>query len=121
MNNQIKDPSILNRVNFVLLEKLDLSINMITDLKFLLDMKAKNLKYLFLDNNKFSDFSPLLRNIFPKLNNLSLHKNMIDFKDNKNKLAYIDLKNKKDQNGNKIVIQLGPYEEYLNDILNGNS
>ena len=121
MNNQIKDPSILNRVNFVLLEKLDLSINMITDLKFLLDMKAKNLKYLFLDNNKFSDFSPLLRNIFPKLNNLSLHKNMIDFKDNKNKLAYIELKNKKDQNGNKIVIQLGPYEEYLNDILNGNS
>ena len=63
-NNNIKDPSILNRINFSRLEVLDLSVNEITNLNFLLDMKAENLKYLYLDNNQFKDIYPLLHTNF---------------------------------------------------------
>ena len=54
-NNDIKDPSLLNKINFNDLEVLDLAVNYIKDLTFLLDIKAKNLKYLYLDNNNFEE------------------------------------------------------------------
>jgi Leucine-rich repeat (LRR) protein len=120
-NNFIKDPSMLNKVNFDLLEKLDLSVNLITDLKFLLDMKAKKLEYLFLDNNKFMDFSPLLRDNFPNLKALSLNKNLGDHENIEKNPAYTELKNKTYQNGDKLIIQFGPFEEYLNQSLKGNN
>jgi Leucine-rich repeat (LRR) protein len=120
-NNKITDPSMLNKVNFNLLERLDLSVNLITDLKFLLDMKAKDLEILYLDNNKFMDFSPLLRDNFPNLKVLSLNKNSGDYKNIEENPAYIELKNKTDQNGNKLEIQFGSFEEHLKQILNGNN
>ena len=74
-NNKIKDPSILNRINFNKLEILDLTANEITNLKFLSDMKAKYLKYLYLDNNNFNDIYPLFNSNFPNLELLSLNRN----------------------------------------------
>ena len=120
-NNLIEDPSMLNKVNFNLLEKLDLSVNSITDLKFLLDMKANKLEFLFLDNNKFMDFSPLLRDNFPNLKAISLNKNLGDYKNIEENPAYMELKNRTDQNGNQLEIQFGSFEEHLNQILNDNN
>jgi Leucine-rich repeat (LRR) protein len=105
-NIDIVDPSLLSRVNFNHLETLDLSVNSIIDLKFLLDMKAKNLKHLFLDYNKINDFNPLFIENFPKLKLLLLNDNNFDSNDLKKNPAYIELKNKKDQNGNQLEIQL---------------
>jgi hypothetical protein len=120
-NNFIKDPSMLNKVNFNLLKKLDLSVNLISDLKFLLDMKANKLEYLFLDNNIFMDINPLLRDNFPNLKALTLNKNKDDSKDTINNFLYQELKNKTDKNGNKVEIQFGPFEKHLKDILEGNN
>ena len=59
INNKIEDPSILNRIQFEYLEELDLSLNNIASLNFLKGMKAKNLKELYLEKNKFDDLSAL--------------------------------------------------------------
>jgi len=64
------------------------------DLKYFLDMKAKNLKYLFLDKNKFNDFNPLFPDNIPKLEFITLNNNKFDSDDNmmmKNS-AFIELK-----------------------------
>ena len=104
-NNDIIDPSMLSIVNFDHLEKLDLANNII-DLKFLLEMKAKNLKYLFLDRNKITDFNSLFPDNFPKIEVLSLNDNNFVHNDIiKNPNRYIELKNKKKENGKKLVIQ----------------
>ena len=58
-NNKLRDPSILSRINFNRLESLDLSVNEITNIKFLSDMKAKHLKDLYLDYNNLSSIFPL--------------------------------------------------------------
>ena len=105
-NNYIRDPSILNRINFRCLETLDLAVNEIKDLKFLLEMRAGKLKYLYLDNNLFSDINPLLRENFPKLEVLSLNKNKFDSDKMKEKRAYIALKNRKNKLNKKLEIQL---------------
>jgi len=73
-NNGIKDPSMLNRINFNKLVDLDLGANKIEDLKFLQNMKSEKLKRLYLDNNLFNDIYPII-NInahFPSLEFLSL-------------------------------------------------
>jgi len=106
MNNQITDPSMLNRVNFDMLKILDLSVNLITDLKFILDMKAKNLIYLYLDHNEIIDINPLLRDNFPKIELLSLNNIKIDAEDIKNSPAYEELSKKIYQNGKKLEIQI---------------
>ena len=72
-NNGIKDPSILNRINFNKLETLDLSFNEITNLKFVSDMKAKDLKYLYLNNNPFNSVFPLFKVNFQNLKVVSLN------------------------------------------------
>ena len=71
-NNKIKDPSLLNRINFNELKILDLSLNEITNLKFVLDMKAKNLKYLYLEHNYLNSIYPLLNANFLNLELLYL-------------------------------------------------
>jgi Leucine-rich repeat (LRR) protein len=72
-NNGIKDPSILNRINFNKLETLDLSFNEITNLKFVSDMKTKDLKYLYLNNNPFNSVFPLFKVNFQNLKVVSLN------------------------------------------------
>ena len=105
-NNKIKDPSILNRINFNSLETLDLAVNEITNLNFLTDMKAKHLKSLYLDNNQFNEIYPLLNTNFPNLSVLSLNDNNFNSYDMKSSPEYIELKHRKNKNGEKLVIQL---------------
>ena len=59
-NNNIKDASMLARINFSELKTLDLAVNEIKDSKFLTDIRAENLVNLYLDNNYFKDFYPIL-------------------------------------------------------------
>jgi len=77
ISNNIKDPSILNRIQFNFLEELDLSVNKITNLKFLKGMKAKNLKRLYLNNNYINDLTPLynIKEYFPCLECINLDHN----------------------------------------------
>ena len=107
-NNNIKDPSMLNRINFVCLEILDLAVNEIKDLKFLLEMKAEKLKYLYLDNNLLSNINPLLCKNFPKLEVLSLNNNDFDSDKMEKDRAYIALKDGKNKldKSKKLGIQL---------------
>ena len=69
-NNGIKVPSILKRINFNKLETLDLSFNEITNLKFVSDMKTKDLIYL---NNPFNSVCPLFKVNFQDLKILALN------------------------------------------------
>ena len=116
-NNDIFDPSMLNKINFYKLQTLDLAVNEIKDLKFLLDMKAKNLKHLYLDNNEFSEIHQILKANLPSLEVLSLNENQFE-EDNMEKTPeYKQLKkktveDKKSNNyGNQITIQLKKEEK----------
>jgi len=94
-NNNIKDPSILNRINFDNLDTLDLAVNYIEDLNFLLDIKAKNLKYLYLDNNNFKQIYQILKAKLPKLEVLSLNENKFDSNEMEESPIYEKLDEKK--------------------------
>ena len=59
-NNNIKDASVLARINFSQLKTLDLAVNEIEDSNFLTDIKADNLENLYLDNNYLKNFYPIL-------------------------------------------------------------
>ena len=93
VDNNLKDVSLLNRMPLYHLELLDLSLNLISSIKFLKKMskKCKYLKTLYLNDNKINDISPLtqtgidenkgsIKLIF-ELNTLSLKKNNLDLKD----------------------------------------
>ena len=58
-NNKIKDISLISRLYLPYLEVLDLSVNNLTNLNFLNEINFKNIKYLFLDNNKINNVIPL--------------------------------------------------------------
>lgn len=88
MNNAIKDPSILKRVNFSCLTTFDLAVNEITNLIFLEQMKLKNLKKLYLNDNKISDISPLLKLELEHLTLLTLENNNLDVEEIKNSGNY---------------------------------
>jgi hypothetical protein len=106
-NNDIKDPSLLNRINFSNLEILDLAVNYIEDLTFLLDIKAKNLKYLYLDNNKFKEIYQILKAKLPYLEVLSLNENKFESDEMEDSPIYLKLEEKEVLNqGKKIYIQL---------------
>jgi Leucine-rich repeat (LRR) protein len=84
-NCKIKNPSILNRIQFDFLEELDLSINNIKNLKFLKGMRAKCLKNLFLNDNCICDLSLLYnledKKLFPDLELISLVNNKFNLED----------------------------------------
>ena len=69
MNNNIEDPSILNRIQFDFLETLDLNSNNIKNLNFLKGMKAKNLQILHVEENDFNDLT-ILYNITKYFKNI---------------------------------------------------
>ena len=81
-NNDIKNCSMLSKINLIKIEKLDLSSNKIENLKFLSDMKIPNLEVIILDNNLIKDISPLKQ--IKKINELS---------EGEKKLKEISLKN----------------------------
>ena len=125
-NNNIKDPSILNRINFTKLKILDLSVNRITNLDFLLDMKAKYLNQLFLDNNCINDIYPIANSNFQFLKVLSLNKNNFFYKEMDLESEYNELNellNKTKNNNKNIEIQLVEndekyYRELIEEIQN---
>ena len=62
-DNKLQDVSLLNRMPLYKLELLDLSLNFIANIKFLKKMskKCKDLKRLYLNDNKINDISPLIQ------------------------------------------------------------
>jgi len=111
-NNDIEDPSMLNKINFNKLEILDLAVNEIKDLIFLIDMKAKNLKYLYLDNNNFKEIHQILKANLPSLEVLSLNENLFESEKMDQAPEYIELKKttvkneKSDSFGKPLTVQL---------------
>ena len=105
-NANINDPSILNRIKFHKLEILDLSVNKIENLEFLLDMKAQSLKYLYLDYNKIKEIYQILNSNFPNLELLSLNNNQLETDVMKSPKIYENLEKKTNKEGKKIEIQL---------------
>ena len=59
-NNNIKDCSLLSKIHLIHLRKLDLSVNEITNLDFLINTKLPRLETLFIDNNNINKLNPLL-------------------------------------------------------------
>ena len=84
---------------------LDLAVNKIKDLKFISGLKAKYLKYLYLDNNSFNDIYPILSSELPHLEVISLNKNNFECEENKLIPGFDDLEKKKPENGNDFTIQ----------------
>ena len=91
-NTNIRNPSMLNKVNFINLKKLDLAVNKIEDLEFLKDIQAKYLEELYLDNNNINDFFPIFNAEFENLKVLSLNNNNFECDDEKVFPSYKDLK-----------------------------
>lgn len=60
-NNLIKDASLLSRMPLRKLQILDISVNEITNLKFLTEMKCTHLTELYLNDNKINDITPLIQ------------------------------------------------------------
>ena len=60
-NNRIQDASLIAKMPLYKLETLDLSLNLISSIIFLkkLSVKSKNLKVLYLHENKINDITPL--------------------------------------------------------------
>lgn len=89
-DNQLQNVSILTRFPLYNLEVLDLSLNLITNIKFLkrLSTKFELLKALYLNDNKINDISHLVKYrekkeiIFKNLEILTLKNNKLDLKDN---------------------------------------
>jgi hypothetical protein len=61
-DNKLENVSILSRIPLYHLKLLDLSLNLITNIKFLkkLSKKSENLQKLYLNDNKIRDLSPLI-------------------------------------------------------------
>lgn len=77
VNNEIKDPSILNRIQLDSLEELVLAKNKINNFDFLKGMKAKNLQILYLDSIGLEDLSLieiLKKKNFRNLNEINVDK-----------------------------------------------
>ena len=88
-DNKLQDVSLLSRMPLYHLDFLNLSVNVISNIKFLkeLSKKAKNLKTLYLNDNKINDIKPLVKieenAIIPifNLESLTLKNNNLDEKD----------------------------------------
>ena len=114
-NNGIRDPLLLSRIHFNKLEILDLSVNLIKDLAFLSDLKAESLNYLFLDHNNFNDIYPIYNAKLPNLTLVTINNNPIASEDEKLIPGYKDLKEKKRNTGNELLIQYkGPNKNRIN-------
>ena len=94
-NNRLNDVSLLGKMPLYYLEYLDLSLNLITSIKFLkkLFIVSRNLKILYLQDNKINDITPFLndeRKIAIKLEILTLKNNCLNLEEK----ATLDVFNK---------------------------
>ena len=112
-NNRIKDASILSRIPLRKIEYLDLSLNEITNLKFLTEMKSKHLTELYLNDNNINNIMPLIQlndpdlflkdvkdasdmtsKNFPRLTTISLKNNCLIDEERQNQKVLEDLNSK---------------------------
>ena len=82
-NNRLNDVSLLGKMPLYYLEYLDLSLNLITSIKFLkkLFIVSRNLEILYLHDNKINNITPFLndkRKIAIKLSILTLKNNCLN-------------------------------------------
>ena len=102
-DNRIQNASLLSKITFYHLQLLDLSLNYITNIKFLKKMskKCKDLQILYLNDNRICDISPLLVCSDPSEIKENNNKNII-FKE----LKVLTLKNNKfyQRNNNLFLI-----------------
>ena len=86
-DNNLHDISIINRIPLYNLSYLDLSVNKITNLKFLKEMILKNLRRLYLEHNNINDFSPLLTYLknYPNLKIITFKNRFFNIKTKNNK------------------------------------
>ena len=93
-DNNLSDVSLLTKLPLYNLKKLDLSFNLITNIKFLMKKsKWKNLNELYLNDNKIYDISPL-KNLQIDLKILTLKNNYLDINDEETKnilLTFIEM------------------------------
>ena len=75
-NNEIKDPSKLNRIPFQNIKVLELSSNKITNLNFLKEMNLKNLEELYLESNNINNFNLLTTINLKELTRLKITNNI---------------------------------------------
>ena len=95
-DNKLHDLSLLNRMPLYNLEFLDLSLNLITNIKFLkkFSERCRHLKTLYLNDNKINDISPLIsykdgkQIIFEELEALTLKCNCLELKDKTTKVIF---------------------------------
>ena len=89
-DNKLQDLSLLTRMPLYHLEKLDLSLNFIINIRFLKKMSeiCRGLKTLYLNDNKINDISPLVKfkdgeqvELIFNLECLTLKNNNLDLKD----------------------------------------
>ena len=84
-DNKLRDVSLLARLPLYNLKKLDLSFNLITNIKFLLKICYwRKLDELYLNDNKINDISPL-KNLKIRLKILTLKNNYLDINDEETK------------------------------------
>ena len=112
-NNKIQDASLLAKMPLYYLEYLDLSLNLISSIIFLkkLSTKCKNLKILYLHDNRINDISPLCNYNVEKKENESGKSNEqfgLIFKD----LEIFSLKN------NSLDLNDSATYEFLDSIIN---
>jgi hypothetical protein len=98
--NNIKNPSILNRIQFNSLKELNLSLNNIKSINFLKKMKAKELKIILLDFNKINDLSLLYKyeQYFGYLDVITFNNNNCPEINNEDLIRFLRSKNIKIQN-----------------------
>ena len=93
-DNNLSDVSLLTKLPLYNLKKLDLSFNLITNIKFLMKKyKWKNLNELYLNDKKIYDISPL-KNLQIGLKILTLKNNYLDINDEETKnilLTFIEM------------------------------
>ena len=104
-DNKLQDASLLSKMPLYNLEFLDLSVNFIINIKFFKKMakRCKNLKTLYLNDNKINDISPLVKydenndvDLIFGLDALTLKNNYLDLKDKTTRDILVKLINSND-------------------------
>ena len=93
-DNQIKNASLISRIPIYKLKILDLSLNNITNIIFLTEMKSPRLNTIYLNCNQINDIYPLIQITdknddlsvmkYPNLSIISLKENNFRIDDKKN-------------------------------------
>ena len=127
-DNKLQDASLLSKMPLYNLKFLDLSVNFIINIKFFKKMakRCKNLKTLYLNDNKINDISPLVKydenndvDLIFGLDALTLKNNYLDLKDKTTRDILVKLINSNDDKESNFTFD---YEKKdLNENNNNNN